>query len=123
MSHESTESTDDFVVAQVESRKEVDCRAELPSMLAASPNKVRVPLEISVIVALLTRHLCIDVDRFVNQPIRASAAGCTDIQCDWSCRGSIRSGYVFLGRDSVGPLRSRCVALAYPAEPECSREL
>src|SRR5260370_653972 len=91
-------------------------------MLAASPHQVRVPLEISIIIGLLTRHLCVDVDWFVNQPIRAGAACRADVKCDRTCRGSIRPGYVLLGRDDIGPLRSRRVTLAHPAEAECRRE-
>ena len=87
-------------------------------MLPARPDKVRIPLEISVIIALLTRHLRIDVNRFVNKPIRARAARGTDVNCNRACRSGIRSGYVLLCRNGIGPFRTRRVALAHPAKPE-----
>ena len=120
--NESAQSSDNFVVAQMESRQEVDCGAELPSMLPTGPDKVSVPLEISVIVALLACYLGIDVNRFVNEPVRARAAGGTYVKCDLASRGSIRSRYVLLRRDGIRPLRACCVALAHPAEAESHRE-
>src|SRR5260370_32964271 len=89
-------------------------------MLAARPNKIRIPLEVSIIIGLFACYLCAYVDGFIEQAVCTPASA--DVEGNRTCRRSIRPRYVLLSRDDIGPFRSRRVALAHPAEAECRGE-
>src|SRR5882724_3983478 len=97
----------------------MDGGAEFPGVPTASPNKIGVPLEVTVVVGLFAGDLGAHVDGFIEQAV--GAARSADIKRN-GATGATRTWKSELSGDGVGALGVGGIAFAYPAETKRSIE-
>src|SRR5262249_1181918 len=117
---ERAEGANNFVIAQMVRGQEMHGSAKLPSMSASSPYQVGVPLKVSIIVALLARHLSAYINGHIQQ--RMCPRSGPNINPDWSGRAAGPRN-IFLRRNYVWPFWTHRIAVTHPAKAERATQL